>query len=246
MYKCGFCNKEYKKKTFFEKHIIACEALHSRDQDVKTEYTPSIHELWNLVKDLTFKVESQSREITKLKQHIQVQKRKVNITEWLTDNIDPVCDFSTFIREIQLNEYQYNDIILYDNIRNGITSFLKEHVFVDSKRRSLPIQCFKQFYNTFFIYKNEKWEKMNSDEMLLLCNSLDTKIFGVFQTWKQANQTKIDRCSKTNEYYMQIMSKLTAPYKGDNHDNHVRKIRSSLYQYWNMDLKQVVTYDYVM
>jgi hypothetical protein len=245
MYVCGYCNKGYKKKGFFERHIVACEAIHSKSEDDLNEYIPSRNEMWTLMKKMMKTIEHQKDEINALKKHIQVQKRKINIIEWLEDNMEPSTTYSTFLRSITMNEYVYNDIIAEENIRIGLTKYIREHIFTEDVRKTLPIMCFKQFYNTFFIYDDdENWRKMTQQELEQFCNTLDTRLFGHFQEWKTNNQKRIDTCSKTNEYYMMIMSKLTDPYKGNNHEKHIQKIKSALYQHWNIDMKHAVSYEY--
>ena len=243
---CPYCCKQYKKKGFYERHILACEIIHRNDDDEMTETIPNHNQLYKLVKDLMLKVEIQQNEITKLKTHIQSKKRKINVKEWLEKEIDPDCSFSDFIKNIEMNEYSYNDIIKYDNVRDGMIYFLKESVFKHEERRKLPIQCFQEFKYVFYIYEDNVWKKMEQKEFERFCNALDTKVFNQFQEWKKTIDHKIDTCSKTNEYYMKIMSKLTQSYKNNNRQKYIQKINGALYNHWGVHLRSVVEYQYVM
>ena len=47
-YTCPYCCKQYKKKGFYEKHILACEIIHRNDDDEMNETIPTHNQLYKL------------------------------------------------------------------------------------------------------------------------------------------------------------------------------------------------------
>ena len=111
----------------------------------------------------------------------------------------------------------------------------------------IPISCFCQKSNLFYIYVNDNdkgnfWRKMQNEDFIKLLQKIQHKFIHVIGQWYNNNLSEIknnDGMSITyNKMIIQIMNiSLT-------HDNNFSKIHSNLYNYLKMDLKNLIEYEF--
>ena len=183
-YKCSYCNKQYTRKIFFERHELCCRMLHESERERKitneeATSTPTVTQLYIIVQELSKKVQSLERDNATLQQFIKRKMDKCNITDWLNKNRIPSIDFNSFIKQIKVERSNVESILansldfeIYNMIKNYVKSGTKE---------TLPICCFTQKKDTFYIY-NGGWKTMESSVFIGIIKNIQKEIMKLFET----------------------------------------------------------------
>ena len=91
MHTCLYCQREYQRKIYFDRHVIACQFLSRTKKENEIEFeelsdTPNIRDLYKIIMELASKcgqLEEQMKEVTKW---TNIKKQKLNIINWLNEN----------------------------------------------------------------------------------------------------------------------------------------------------------------
>jgi len=247
-YICKYCDKNFKKVENYKKHILFCEVLHKskkekENEEEEFEKTPSIHELFNIVKELTIKYDKLQRDNENLKQTINTRKKKVNVIDWLNYNCKPDETFINWISNIELRENQLEYIFDKGNIE-GISLILQN---ICSINNNPPIKCFTQKENTFYIYENnnnnnkKEWKIISNEELVLFLKTLNKKILSVFKIWQEKNTEKLDNDDFAIEYIQKVRKILG---KEESIEIENIKLKNKLYKFLKINIKTIIEYDF--
>jgi uncharacterized protein YeeX (DUF496 family) len=163
-FKCNYCFKEYSRKSFYNKHILCCEILNNSQKDNtilrEENETPSINQLYLIIKELTFNFKKLNNEMTEIKKHVYKTKKKVYLLDWLNEKIKPKININSYIQNININISE----IKKHGFEKGIQySFEKEN--------NIPLCCFNQNQGSLFIYE-DKWITCTSEMFENLINTI--------------------------------------------------------------------------
>ncbi len=254
---CDYCGKSFKRKTYFEKHILVCEQLkqqieikHSRnvlDADLEeAEDVLNIQDLTSMVQLLMKKCETMEQEIKSLKSHLQKKTKHISILDWLNDTIVLEKDFLTWINDYDVSKEETEYVFQNDFILGLI--YVLQRVFPIEKNELHPIRCFQQKQNIFYIYYNDKKTNINTwkvmDETIFSClvMSFIQKFLKWFYVWKEENIDKIQNNDDFHDLYVLYMRRCSGTTK--NEEQIHRSIRSKLYMYLKQNIKNVIEYEY--
>ena len=245
-YICNYCNKNFKKIENYKKHILFCEVVHKskkekENEEEEYERTPPIHEIFQLVKELTIKYDKLQRDNENLKQIINNRKRKINVIDWLNYNCKPDICFINWFTNIEIRENQLEYIFDQGNIEGTLT-ILQE---LCSLNNNLPIKCFTQKENTFYIYEKNKdkyeWKIISNDELNLFFGSLNKKILSLFKSWQEKNTHKLENDDFAVEYIQKVRKILG---KSESTEIENIKIKNKLYKFLKINVKTIIEYDF--
>lgn len=268
---CTYCKKIYIRKTSYNNHLIKCKLCRFSSNCGKTESesetasefvksdSESVVTMDSLKKDLTIhnlfamvimlynKYEKLESEYNELKKYVNVTKNKINILDYLNENFKHDfmnmdaggTNITKFIDELVIGEDQLQKIFKYDYV-DGIFNIICDYINV--KGSLVPIKCFNTKENILYIFDGELWLIMDDNYLRKFIKSFDKKILTKFVEWKKIAEKTIDP-EIFGEIYIQNMKKVI----GGNYEkkNPASMIKNRLYKHLKVDLKSIVSYDFV-
>ena len=170
-FECKYCQKKYKRKTMYEKHIIVCKIHNTSLRDIETDAIDvyDTKTLSKLVITLYKKVDDLEK---KLKNN--VPDKNINIINWLSENESPDITFKEWIKTINIDEATIKNIIKRDFI-NGVTDLLDKYIY----NSDIPLKAFDRKANELYIYETDKWSIMNNERFTNFINTLSRAVLNV-------------------------------------------------------------------
>jgi hypothetical protein len=205
----------------------------------------TIHNLFAMVIMLYNKYEKLESDYTELKKYVTITKNKINILDYLNENFKhdymniEGTNITKFIDELVIGQDELQKIFKYDYV-DGIFNIICDYINV--KGSLLPIKCFNTKENVLYIFDGELWLIMDDNYLRKFIKSFDKKILTKFVEWKKAAEKTIDT-EIFGEIYIQNMKKVI----GGNYEkkNPAFMIKNRLYKHLKIDLKSIVSYDFI-
>ena len=243
---CGFCGKSFKRKTFYEQHIILCEQLYNSrlmNEDERNEEfdLPTQKELYGLLRNLTLKYDELLDEVHSLRSYVEKQKKKINILEWLNENCHPPEDYVEWVHSLVISDEMLQNTFKY-GVVHGIVDLIMENMPLENVKNH-PIKCFQQKQFIFFRFRNGKWSTMGVAHLESFIDAIHCLFMKAFRKWKAENQELIDEDERFYEdTYLTNMQTILASNKSK--DFIFKNVKSKLYHYLKMNLKHIVEYEF--
>jgi hypothetical protein len=263
---CTYCKKIYIRKASYNNHLIKCKLCRfssncgkiESESETESESEPvvtmdslkkdlTIHNLFAMVIMLYNKYEKLESEYTELKKYVTITKNKINILDYLNENFKHDfmnmdaggTNITKFMDELVIGEDQLQKIFKYDYV-DGIFNIICDYINV--KGSLVPIKCFNTKENVLYIFDGELWLVMDDNYLRKFIKSFDKKILTKFVEWKKIVEKTIDP-EIFGEIYIQNMKKVI----GGNYEkkNPASMIKNRLYKHLKVDLKSIVSYDFV-
>jgi hypothetical protein len=264
---CAYCNKSYLRKASYNNHLVKCklcrfasdcgninsvvnnETVNNITIDsLKKDLT--IHNLFAMVIMLYNKYEKLESDYIELKKYVTITKNKINILDYLNENFKQDymnmdaggTNITKFMDELVIGEDQLQKIFKYDYV-DGIFNIICDYIDKLYVKESLvPIKCFNTKENVLYIFDGELWLIMDDNYLRKFIKSFDKKILTKFVEWKKIAEKTIDP-EIFGEIYIQNMKKVI----GGNYEkkNPASMIKNRLYKHLKVDLKSIVSYDFV-
>lgn len=248
IYVCKYCAREYSRKCYFKNHENLCQLMHTTNDERRLELeeqadTPSSREMYEMILALTNVVKKQEKKINKLENIIQrTQKEKLSIIKWLHDNAHPSQTFDEWYHSMKfdIDDLKY---IFENEHTKGMISIVERRSPVDSIK-TLPIRSFKQKKYALYVYHGEKWQVMSSNQLKEFIGFISKSIRGVFQSWVDEHQQKIDNVeSDFSTIYLEKLYKLNGG-RLETDQIHTR-IKNGIYEHLKYDLQNVIEYEFI-
>ena len=261
---CTYCGKGYTKKTSLEKHVLICSIIYKSKRELKIEEEestdiPSHKELYNIIKELTFKINQLEEKVTLQQKFIDKKKKKINVVEWLNNNVKTVQVFDDFINNsIIINE---EDVIFMMNnsFLDTLDKVFAENLSREKQKTAIPIFCFSEKQNTFYIYSNtinsntnpnpntqqttpQSWMELNRNDCIRFLNIIYSKIFKKLMEWKKDNEQNLNGSEKLEDIYIKTVSKIMSiEFKNE---ATLSKTKTILYNILKTDMKNIIEYQF--
>jgi uncharacterized protein YeeX (DUF496 family) len=248
---CMYCGKHYIKKTSLDKHIILCELLNHAKRKVRMineeeeeEPLPSPRKMYNMLIELGTKYNKLEEKMADLQKWVVKKKRKINILDWLNDNIRPSISFDKLVNSIEIDE---NDIAyIFENTFNDTLHKIIARNLNETLNEN-PIFAFDQKVNVFYIYSSlngeTTWNLLTKEKMIWFLNNIFIKIVKTFTEWKKKKDDEIKKneslslkCDKT---FIKMMS------SDFSQESILSKIKSMLFQQIKKDITSFIEYEFV-
>lgn len=221
IYKCHSCSREYKLKTYYDRHILSCKflcksfkELNREDKLLKEQLNINqISELLIIYMDKCNKLEEKLENIEK---HYKI-KNKIDIIKWLEKEYKNEKNFE--IKDLIINEDHYN--ILKSNKYENAMVLILYNLFHNLKN----IRAFNKKPNIFYIKKVHSWEIMNNKDFENIINYIQKNLIIFLNEFDNLNETD-------NSYlYQKNLEKILGTNK-----NCLSKIKKDLYQKINISI----------
>jgi hypothetical protein len=239
---CNHCNKNFKSKENYKNHILFCEIVYKNQKERQEEYElnediPSISDIFKITKQLVVKYDKLQHDYNNLKQLINNRKKKINVVDWLNINCKPDINFIEWYNNLSLKENHLEYIFSEGNI-DGLSQILQE---LCSDISTLPIKCFTQKENTFYIYENNIWKIISNNELNLFFGSLNKQILNLFKIWQEKNTSKLEDDNFAIEYIQKVRKILG---KNDTIEVENIKLKNKFYKFLKVNIKTIIEYDF--
>jgi hypothetical protein len=136
---CIHCGKNYVKKSNLDKHMIACDLLQKSKERRKIQLLeeisdedqqiPSQKKLFQMLIELGIKYNKLEEKVDEISKWVVKKKKKINMIEWLNDNIIPTLIFEQLIDKIIITEedieFLFNNSF-YDTLNNVFSKTIYE------------------------------------------------------------------------------------------------------------------------
>lgn len=259
IYLCDTCDKKYIKKSSLEKHIVLCAFLTKtkREKHIQQEEDndiPTYLQLVHIVQELSIKYNKLENQLEEMHKWVEKKKKKINVISWLNENMTPRFYFQDWIDGFNIHEEHFQFLIEH-SIVECFQYILEEQL---TKREGegeakgeakaeaetvYPIKCFSQKNNLFYIYVSDNnWRQMTFDDFIYLFKKIQGRLLKALTAWKAKNKQYIQEsdsasilCNKTTIKLMEISFTKDVLFG---------KIKTNLYNYLKMDLKNLFEYEF--
>lgn len=241
---CLYCGKSYKNKSNLSKHINLCELLYNSKNRKSNEdeiEIPSQRKLYLMLLELGNKYNKLEEKVDEMNKWVVKKKKKINIIEWLNNNINPEIKLETLNEKIIVDDtivdYLFQNTFI-DTVNNLFSNYI--YNIPESKR---PIFAFIQKINTIYIYQNDdlKWIELSKENLIKFLDKVHMKIQKKFYNWKKnrIDQIREDdilsiKCDKTTIKIMDVCFNQEIP---------LSKIRSIMYSNLKTDMKSIIEFE---
>lgn len=229
MYECVVCGKKYARKIYGEQHYLVCKLLAEREstsvqqiesQEIESGDTPTMREMYDIIRILAKKVDTLEKENEKWKSQIRVHNKKVDVLRYL-ETIWKEKKHHDGDEGHEMNALDWLDKQYHDMFKNKHVTI--ESVFAYGIRKTasilisnicqqyhgkfseLPIQCFNHKSDRIYMYigindkgkememENEhpSWITCDSEQLKLLLQRLHKVILSEYFIWVDQNRTKM-------------------------------------------------------
>ena len=241
-YTCNHCHRDDKEKFNYDRHIGFCEfshkSLRERENIIEAfEKTPSINELFSFVKELVVRIDKLEKENAKLKQFTNINKRKLEVVEWLNYHNKPSITFTNWLSQIHYDQY-LTDVFNGDLII-GTVACLQDNI--SNSNSGYPICAFVEKPNTFYVYdemfendsldnneKTLKWIKIQGNEFDKWLKYISNTFLIEFKKWCDVHKNEIDNDEIMKEKYFSNFQKVLGNSK-ISEENRNQRIRQQLF-----------------
>ena len=247
-YECGYCNRQYKRKMNYDKHMLLCniirktpsERLNEQEQD----NLPTMRELYTVIQTLLERQEKFEKQIEKMSSWISNNKKKINVLDWLNTNHADCIDFNKWLTELIINEDDMELVFKYGFIEG--MKYIINRICLDEIGNGsgtlLPIKAFDQKEGTIFIYVNKNWEIIQSSVFELFFNTITKGLTKQLKIWQDTNKHRLYQNGFT-ETYIENVKKITG---GDlSREQQYNKVKQYLYNHLKINIKQIVQHEFV-
>lgn len=243
-YRCKHCNKTYRRKIYYNRHIAACELLSKtskerHDDDEAACDVPPIKKMYEMILALSSRNKSLEDKVEELTKWAAIRKKRLHVVQWLNDNYKDIPIFDDYVKSFDITETHFNLVTKYDYV-DGMFCILKQLFPVDEESK-LPIMAFDQKENTLFIKKSDGWHQFAIEDYQFFIGSIAKKIMGHFVNWQTANTHRLADENYQKEYTSNIQKVLGGNYSKRNPNIIIRR---NLYKYLKMNLKNIMQFEF--
>ena len=211
----------------------------------ESEDIPSYHQLVNIVQELTIKYSEMENKLATMQKWVENKKKKINVIQWLNNNSEPnIITFEEWITNINIQEHHF-EYLMQNNIVETVQCILEEYITHSVSVSNIPIKCFSQKTNCFYIYQNNnEWRQMIFEDYTKLLNIIQRKLLITLSNWRERNKAEMEKNDSLSILYNKTIIKLMNMNIGTLHDTTSNKIKINLYNYLKIDLKNLIEYDF--
>ena len=265
-YNCNYCNRKYKIKTCYDKHVNICRLLNNdafKLKDVseskskskskseshfdfdfeERDNTPSKRDMWLIIMHQASELNKIKKEINKLKQRDYYHIKKISVIDYLNTNYKPKINYEDWVKNINITQDDLNFIFEYGSIK-GIVLLLENFSLkgteadLDLDSKNIPIISTNHTLGKLYIYSNDCWNVMNDEQFKNLLQTINKKIFNEFEKWRVECEKNMNK-EKYSELYTLYVNKIVSG-KYSNQQIQTR-IKNGMYNFLriNLDNKKI-------
>lgn len=212
---CNLCTRQFQRKHAYDSHVLTCPKLYDGEK------MPSQEQLYFMVLELHKKCEKMQNEIRSLKNLELKEKKKIDVFEWLPQNISPNETWESIIGNIE--EKMNNSIELLRN--NNLQKCLLQ--IIDSI--SLPCIVFSHKKTTLYIYHDSnRWCEYNFSKIRDLYNAIHKQLISSVNKWVESKGENLYSNDHLSRVYNDMIGKVLCGTDDDGIEKVFKKIDSEM------------------
>jgi hypothetical protein len=242
MFCCAYCQRNYQRKTYFDRHVIACQFLSKSKKERVLEReeladTPSVRELYAIILELAAKCKDLETKMTAINKWAHITKQKLNITDWLNTTQPSARDYNDWFKMLVVKPADLQ-VLFEADYAQGVVSFLKPHL----KEEERPMRAFTAKENTFYIYSStKKWHLCEPETFTKLMHLLDNQFMREFISWQNGNKNRMLTDDSFSDLYAKNMKKIMGG--SYTREQLYSRIKKELYMHLRGDPPNIVEYE---
>ena len=206
---CKYCNRKYKIKTYYDRHILACEIMSKttkerlQDEECMAD-TPNIRKVYDIVLEMNKQLQELREKVKELEKEKKEKKKKINVLDWLNNQTTkPSVYWSDLLNALEIKREDVLHIFKTD-ISRGIFQRLCDEC---ERHDILPVQAYEQKPGILYVYDKEGWRDMKDTCFESSIKILHKKYMKEFVAW-QTDAEKILGTTEFNKQFTENIHKL--------------------------------------
>jgi hypothetical protein len=243
MFCCSFCQRNYQRKLYFDRHVITCQFLSQSKREKVLEReeladTPSVRELYSIIQMLAAKCNDLETKMGAIQKWAHITKQKLNITDWLNTTYPTCDDYTDWFNTLKVDKAAL-EVLFETDYAEGVVRLLKKYLVLTDERR--PLRAFIGKENTFYIYRSQKWLLCDEDTFTKLMYLFDKEFMREFIAWQTENKGKVKTDDSFSELYARNMKKVMGG--SYSREQLYSRIKKELYKYARSDPPNIMEYE---
>ena len=225
---CVYCGKNYKTKSYLDKHILICEIWHKsknktncnnnnnyqNNDDDDDFVVPSQKKMYQIILDLAFKCNRLENKVSELNKFMTKKIKKIDVLEFLNNDLQkPSIIFDNMTDLIKVNQSDI-EYLFHNSFLETVNYILSRNIYknedITTNTDPLPITCFIQKPNNIYIY-DKTWQIISREKLIRFLNIIQFKISKAFSEWRKTNVQILVENDSASILYDKTFSKLMAP-----------------------------------
>ena len=261
---CVYCGKGYNSRPGYDKHAILCELIDKTKKkkklrivdDVEEETIPSNQRMYHMLIELANKYSNLEKKMEEMSKYVVKQKKKINILEWLNNNLIPTFVFDELPSKITTTN-QTIELLLNNTFHDILNDMFEANIYKNVELCGddmYPLFTLTQKPNTFYYYTaiqgqgqaidqpKYEWRELSKDKLVWFLNIIHMKITKLFTEWKKIHKQEIAE----NDTKSTICDKATIKLMSQSfkEEKYYTKVKSLLYNKMKCDMKSLIEYEF--
>ena len=234
---CEHCNRTYKRKHNYEKHVLTCRLL-SESGLPEDRILPSQEELYAMLVGVVREQQKLRNELQSLKNVVKI-KKKVSYVDWLQSHRKPKIHLSGWATSLPLNLSHFETVIGGSTYMRAMTLVLRD---VISQETAPPLASFDKQLSCLYGYMDGNWRTCTDEDLRPLIDRLSNGISKLLDEWEDMNRTRLSK-DDFDEQYARNLVKVMGP--GLSYQEVCYQFRRVLHDIVRLNLRNVVEYEFM-
>jgi len=221
---------------------ITSKSIDERKKETEMlEKTPSIHQLYEIIKQLVQKNDMLEKKVEKLSVWVNNNKKKINVIDWMNEHQNLNTAFDNWLNSLDITKDDMELVFNY-NFVEGIR-FIIQRIIPNIVDGNVPIKAFDQKDGVIYIYNGTEqgWVIMPPEVFERFFVRITKGLLTQLKLWQDVNRHRICDNGFT-EIYIDNVKKITG---GDlTKEQQYTKVKKMLYNHIKINLKNVIQYDF--
>jgi len=251
-YTCATCHRIYHRKSYYSRHVLLCDIMNKsvKERQLENEEradTPTVRGLYEIILELTKKMNVMEQQIQELTKWTDVKKRKINILEWLNANPDKIGtisgggSFEAFMLQLKVTQ-RHLDYLFRSDYTSTILHILKENLPLDDGTKANVMKAFDQKTNVLYTYSQGQWSIVTEQMFQTLLFVVDKKLLGEFINWQTENTVNMADDDFALKYAVNVKKIMGGNLS---RDQIYSRLKIDLYKYLKVSLKNITDCEFI-
>jgi hypothetical protein len=209
--------------------------------------TPTVRGLYEIILELTKKMNVMEQQIQELTKWTNVKKRKINILEWLNANPEKIGTISgggsieVFMLQLKVTR-RHLEYLFRSDYTSTILHILQENLPLDDGTKANVMKAFEQKANVLYVYTQEQWIIATEQMFQTLLYVVDKKLLGEFIKWQTENAVNMADDDFALKYAVNVKKIMGGNLS---REQIYTRLKIDLYKYLKVSLKNITDCEFV-
>jgi len=246
---CSSCRRGYKSKIYYNRHVAICELMcksikERQLENEENDDTPTIRVLYDVILELTNKMEKMERKIQELSKFADLKKKKINMVDWLNENKieEKQLGLEEFILNIKVNRIHLENLFQTE-YTSGILKVLQDLLpLAEEFGNNNAIKAFDNKVNVLFAFSDNKWIILSDEKFQQIINITVKQLLNEFIVWQTENASRMEQDDFAIKYSANVKKMMGGNFT---REQVYAKVKIDLYKYLKVNVKNITEYQFV-